>query len=175
MSQRDTDHLTSRPIVSPHSSTVCQNVAAYKSRNVQWQRYLWHFKERWEKIQILVKHYTFIHKATHSIPLCNTRRSDTTLHKTFTAITTHLQSQHYTFNTMMLHFHYAFCHIYSPLNSNMWNYTYSHTTTHSIQWCDSTNHRLLKEWLDTAMLGVWNLGPSMKMGVYFKNSLWQNN
>ena len=29
----------------------------------------------------------------------------------------------------------------------------------------------LKKGLDTAMLGVWNLGPSMKMGVYFKNSL----
>ena len=29
----------------------------------------------------------------------------------------------------------------------------------------------LKKGLGTAMLGVWNLGPSMKMGVYFKNSL----
>ena len=32
----------------------------------------------------------------------------------------------------------------------------------------------LKKGLGTAMLGVWNLGPSMKMGVYFKHSLWQN-
>ena len=29
----------------------------------------------------------------------------------------------------------------------------------------------LKKGLDTPPLGVWNLGPSMKKGVYFKNSL----
>ena len=29
----------------------------------------------------------------------------------------------------------------------------------------------LKEGLDTPLLGVWNLDPSMKLGVYFKNSL----
>ena len=32
----------------------------------------------------------------------------------------------------------------------------------------------LKEGLDTAMLGVWILGPSIKLGVYFKNLLWRN-
>ena len=29
----------------------------------------------------------------------------------------------------------------------------------------------LKEGLYTPQLGVWNLGPRMKLGVYFKNSL----
>ena len=32
----------------------------------------------------------------------------------------------------------------------------------------------VKEGLNTAMLGVWNLGPRMKLGIYFINSLWRN-
>ena len=34
-----------------------------------------------------------------------------------------------------------------------------------------TTDYLLKEGLYTPPLGVWNLGPSMKFGVYFNNSL----